>query len=100
MFGPSLDLHHLRDLALERDRRGRDTRRRDEPRGRQLQPGVLELALAARQRPPSVRFIGSRRSQVAMFHTNSPVSCANVVESFGPLLENITVGGVSQTALK
>ena len=35
-----------------------------------------------------------------MFHTNSPVSCANVIESLAPLLENITVGGVSQTALK
>jgi hypothetical protein len=35
-----------------------------------------------------------------MFHTNSPPSRANVAESLGPLDENITVGGVSQTALK
>ncbi len=35
-----------------------------------------------------------------MFQTNSPPARANVTESFGPALENITVGGLSDTALK
>ena len=35
-----------------------------------------------------------------MFQTNSPPEPANVAESFGPALENITIGGRSQTALK
>jgi hypothetical protein len=47
-----------------------------------------------------VAFICSRSSQVAMFQTNSSPDPANVAESFGPSLENITIGGRSQTALK
>ena len=35
-----------------------------------------------------------------MFHTNSPPEPANVAESFGPALENISIGGRSPTALK
>src|SRR5438270_6466910 len=47
-----------------------------------------------------VMFMFSRRSQVGMFQTNSPVSSANVCESFLPLLEKASIGGVSATALK
>src|SRR3954463_11108496 len=47
-----------------------------------------------------VMFMLSRRSQVGMFQTNSPVSSANVCESFLPLLEKASMGGVSATALK
>ena len=37
---------------------------------------------------------------MARFQTNSPPEAANVAESFGPSLENITIGGRSLTALK
>ena len=35
-----------------------------------------------------------------MFQTNSPPVCANVAESFWPSLENASIGGLPQTALK
>src|ERR1700759_4808540 len=47
-----------------------------------------------------VMFIFSRNSQVGIFQTNSPLSSANVCESFLPLLEKASIGGVSATALK
>ena len=45
-------------------------------------------------------FICSRRSQVARFQTNSCAAPANVAECFGPWLENASMIGASQTALK
>ena len=44
--------------------------------------------------------MASRRSHVARFHTNSPRDAAWDAESFMPALENITIGGLSATALK
>ena len=57
-------------------------------------------SLSPRGSVADVAFICSRRSYVAMFQVNSSVAPANVAESFGPSLENITIGGRSQTALK
>ena len=44
--------------------------------------------------------MAKRRSKVAMFQTNSPVSSAKVAESLGPSLEKATMGGRLHTALK
>ena len=45
-------------------------------------------------------FIWSRSVQVAMLQTNSPVSMAKLEESFSPSLENPTIGGLEEKALK
>jgi hypothetical protein len=57
-------------------------------------------SLTPRGTGAEVSFIASRSSQLGRFHTNSPESTANLAESFIPELENITIGGRSQTALK
>jgi len=44
--------------------------------------------------------MGSRRSNVARLATNSPLSFANVAESFHPSLEKPTIGGALQNPLK
>ena len=47
-----------------------------------------------------VAFMASRRSQVGMFHTNSPRLDREAAESFMPSLEKAIIGGAPQTALK
>jgi len=56
--------------------------------------------LSPRGNGAEVAFIGSRNSRVARLATNSPLSLANVTESFQPSLEKPTIGGTLQKPLK
>jgi hypothetical protein len=57
-------------------------------------------SLSPRGRPSEVAFICSRRSQVAMLQTNSPLSTANAFESLVVSLEKPTICGQLAKPLK
>src|SRR5262245_464037 len=61
---------------------------------------VARISQVPRGSGAEVPFIWSRRSNVARLQTNSLVSSTNATESFGPSLENITIGGLSVMPLK
>src|SRR6476620_12393365 len=61
---------------------------------------VCCISLWPRGSGAEVPFIWSRRSKVARLQTNSLVSSTKATESFGPSLENITIGGLSVMPLK
>src|SRR5688572_25402809 len=58
------------------------------------------ISLMPRGSGAEVPFIWSRKSKVARLQTNSFVSSTKATESFGPSLENITIGGLSVMPLK
>jgi hypothetical protein len=89
----------LQPLAFERAGRGCDPRRPNQARGRGFEP-VACISLVPRGSGAEVPFIWSRKSKVARLQTNSFVSSTKATESFGPSLENITIGGLSVMPLK
>src|ERR1700687_1522532 len=58
------------------------------------------ISFTPRGNCPDVSTTALRRSNVARLHTNSFVSSTKTRESLGPSLENKTMGGSSETALK
>src|ERR1700736_6889927 len=58
------------------------------------------ISLTPRGNSLDVSTISLRRLKVARLHTNSLVSSTKISESFGPSLENKTIGGWSETPLK
>src|ERR1700737_4523859 len=58
------------------------------------------ISLTPRGNSLDVSTISLRRLKVARLQTNSLVSSTKISESFGPSLENKTIGGWSETPLK
>jgi hypothetical protein len=58
------------------------------------------ISFTPRANCAEVATTAERSSKVARLQTNSPVSRTKTSESFGPSLENSTIGGSSDTALK
>jgi hypothetical protein len=58
------------------------------------------ISLTPRGKFAEVATTAARSSKVARLQTNSPVSSMKTSESLRPSLENSTIGGSSDTALK
>src|ERR1700724_2994156 len=60
----------------------------------------FSISLTPRGKSSDVSTTAARSSNVARLQTNSLVSSTKTRESLGPSLDNKTIGGLSETALK